>query len=55
MADSKESPKGDEPKSRLIFVPAYRNRYTGKLMRASDYGLKAWAFEVKDTDKKSEE
>jgi hypothetical protein len=26
------------------YVTEYRNKYTGKLMKASDYGYKAWPF-----------
>jgi hypothetical protein len=26
------------------FVTVYRNRYTGRVMKASDYGYKAWPF-----------
>lgn len=31
---------------KLVFCTAYRHWRTGKLMRASDYGYKAWPFKV---------
>lgn len=31
---------------KLIFCTEYRHWRTGKLMRASDYGYKAWPFKV---------
>lgn len=31
---------------KLVFCTVYRHWRTGKLMRASDYGYKAWPFKV---------
>lgn len=42
--------KPSEGKGKLVFCKAYRNRWTGKLMVASEYGYKAWAFYVRDDD-----
>jgi hypothetical protein len=38
-------------KTLLVFCKAYRHKWTGKLMVASEYGYKAWAFYV--AEKKS--
>ncbi len=32
---------------KLVFCTVYRHWRTGKLMRASDYGYKAWPFKVR--------
>lgn len=37
-------------KTKLVFCACYRHKWTGKLMVAKDYGLKAWAFYVSDED-----
>lgn len=34
-------------KSKLVFCTSYKHWRTGKIMRASDYGYKAWPFWVK--------
>ena len=31
----------------VIYVKSYRNKYTGKVMIAANYGLKAFRFVVK--------
>ncbi len=35
--------KGNDP-AKVRFVTEYINKRTGKLMRAADYGYKAWPF-----------
>jgi len=34
-------------KPSLRFITEYRNKKTGKLMRAKDYGYKAWPIRAK--------
>jgi hypothetical protein len=41
---SKKRPKGKYRPPVDGFVTEYRNRYTGRIMRAADYGYKAWPF-----------
>lgn len=33
--------------NQLVFCTEYRHKWTGKLMRAADYGYKAWPLWVK--------
>ncbi len=35
----------------IIFCKEYKHYRTGKIMRASDYGLQAWKFYVPDKRK----
>ncbi len=37
----------ERPGYRLIFVKSFRHKRTGKIIRASDHGLKAFAIWVK--------
>ena len=41
-----KNPKKDKPKGAVRYVTEYVNR-KGKLMRARDYGYKAWPFRGK--------
>lgn len=49
MNSPKATRKGKGPRKgiwKLVFCTVYRHWRTGKLMRASDYGYKAWPFKV---------
>lgn len=48
MSESKKKkPQGDEPGGDTAWVTEYTHYRTGKVMRASDYGYKAWPIKRK--------